>query len=94
MAVQWLPEALDDVDRLFNFLFEKNPPAAERMTDTLINGTRQLEQFPDSGRPMNDSLGLRELFVPFGGSHYVLRYRLIGSDATIIRVWHHMEVRS
>jgi plasmid stabilization system protein ParE len=42
---------------------------------------------------MNDGLGHRELFVPFGRSHYVLRYRLTELDIIIFRVWHHMEVR-
>lgn len=42
---------------------------------------------------MDDDSGRRELFQPFGGGFYVLRYRPSGGDAVIIRVWHAREDR-
>jgi len=35
--VIWLPQALRDVDRLYRFLLEKNPQAAQRAAETILN---------------------------------------------------------
>lgn len=92
--VKWLPEALDDLERLFAFLREKNPAAAARAAQTILDGADLLLTSPRLGRPMPDRTQRRELFLPFASSAYVLRY-LLEDDATpvIIRVWHNREVR-
>jgi len=38
-------------------------------------GANRLLELPEIGRPMEDDTGRRELFIPFGASTYVLRYR-------------------
>lgn len=91
--VVWLPEALDDARRLFDFLKEKNLSAAARAAQAIRKGADQLADFPDIGRPMNDGTGRRELFVPFGSTSYVLRYILDTQKIVIIRVWHSREQR-
>jgi len=91
--VVWLPEAIDDTRRLFEFLKEKNLSAAARAAQAIRNGAGQLADFPDIGRPMNDGTGRRELFVPFGANSYVLRYILDAQRIVIIRVWHGREQR-
>ena len=91
--IVWLPEALDDARRLFDFLREKNPSAAARAAQAIRQGADQLADFPDIGRPMNDGTGRRELFVPFGANSYVLRYILDAQRIVIIRVWHSREQR-
>ena len=93
MNVVWLPEARQDIEHLFEFLLAKNPAAARQSIQTIRQGADLLEQFPDSGRPMNDDTRRRELFVPFGSSHYVLRYMIDGETIVIIRVWHSREER-
>lgn len=94
MALFWLPEARQDVERLFDFLLSQNPLAAERAIQTIIQGGQQLTEFGDIGRPMDDESARRELFIPFGGGYYVLRYRKTGADIVIIRVWHSKETRN
>ncbi len=92
--VKWLPEALDDLERLFAFLREKNPSAAVRAAQTILDGADLLLTSPRLGRPMPDQTQRRELFLPFASSAYVLRYMLEGDDTpVIIRVWHNREVR-
>lgn len=92
--VVWLPEALEDVERLHAFLQEKSLAAAQRAAQTILNGARLLETAPEAGRPMNDETGRRELFVAFGAGAYVLRYRIGAADTVIIiRVWHSREQR-
>jgi plasmid stabilization system protein ParE len=92
--VKWLLEALDDLERLFEFLREKNPDAAARAAQTILDGASLLVTSPRLGRPMPDRTGRRELFVPFASGAYVLRY-MLEQDKTpvIIRVWHSRELR-
>ena len=91
--LKWLPEALNDLDRLFAFLREKNPSAASRAAQTILDGADLLLTSPRLGRPMPDQTQRRELFIPFASSAYVLRYMLEDDNTpVIIRVWHSREV--
>ena len=93
-ALKWVPEALDDLERLFAFLREKNPAAAARAAQTILDGANRLVTSPRLGRPMPDKTGRRELFVPFASGAYVLRYMLEQRDTPVIlRVWHSRELR-
>lgn len=93
MKLRWLPEARDDIQRLFTFLLGKNAEAAKRAIRTIQLGADRLIEFPRVGRPMNDDSGRRELFVPFGAGAYVLRYRIHDARIIVIRVWHSREDR-
>ncbi len=89
----WLPDALEDAQRLRAFLKNKNPIAATRAGHALQAGAKQLIRFPEIGRPMNDSTDRRELFIAFGAGSYVLRYIIDKQNIAIIRVWHSKEQR-
>ncbi len=94
VRVLWLPEALEDVERLHAFLQEKSPSAASRAAQTILDGARLLETAPEAGRPLNDDTERRELFLTFGAGAYVLRYQLdAGGTVVVIRVWHSRENR-
>lgn len=62
VCIVWLPEALEDVERRYDFLWEKGPVAAGRATKSILDGARLLEEVPEAGRPLNDGNGRRELF--------------------------------
>jgi plasmid stabilization system protein ParE len=94
VTLLWLPEALKDVERLYGFLLEKDPAAAERAVRLISSSAGSLEDLPEIGRPMNDDTGRRELVVPFGAGAYVIRYRIHDETVVIIRVWHAREARS
>ncbi len=87
----WLPEALADIERLYQFIHEKNPEAAKRAAEALLQGAELLKITPLAGRPMADETGRREWFIVFGAWAYVLRYRLDKSTTVIFRVWHNRE---
>jgi plasmid stabilization system protein ParE len=92
--VIWLPDALDDVARLYDFLVEKNPQATRNAALCIKTAAQRLEMFPESGRPMDDESGRREVFTAFGAGAHVLRYRLnADGDVVIIRAWHSRELR-
>ena len=82
--VIWLPEALTDVERLHDFLAEKNANTASNALRCIQAAARQLESFPEIGRPMPDRIR-RE---------YVIRYRLDEQGRpVVVRVWHSREWR-
>ncbi len=90
----WRERALSDVDRLYQFIHEKSPEAASRAAHVILRGSLHLETTPKLGRPMSDTSGRRELFIPFGSSFYVIRYFLDSDDTVVIvRVWHSRENR-
>ena len=91
--IVWLPEALEDIQRLRLFLEEKNPTAANRAGLVLQTGAKRLADFPEIGQPMNDCTDRRELFLPFGTGGYVLRYITDMEVVVIIRTWHSKEQR-
>jgi toxin ParE1/3/4 len=89
----WREHALEDIARLYDFLFEKNEDAAAKAAQVILRGSSLLEESPQLGRPMADGTGRRELFIPFGAGFYVLRYFFINNVVIIVRVWHGHEDR-
>ena len=91
--VVWLPEALQDVTRLYGFLADKSPQAARKAAERIVYAARQIEQYPDLGQPMDDGVR-RQIFIHFGAGAYVIRYRSDNEqNVVILRVWHSRERR-
>ena len=92
-AVVWLPEALEDVLRLHEFLAANNPEAAGRAIERIAQVARQLQDLPELGQPMDDGVR-RQVFVRFGAGAYVVRYRNDDLGRVVVmRVWHSREQR-
>jgi plasmid stabilization system protein ParE len=90
--VIWLPDAVTDLIRLRKFIQDKNPSAAKRAASKIKEGALILMSNPESGRPVEGLSSFREIIIPFGAGHYVLRYRK--DDAiVVIRIWHSKEER-
>jgi plasmid stabilization system protein ParE len=49
MRLVWLPEAQADIQRLYNFLRERDPRAAERAIRAMQLGAQRLLEFPHLG---------------------------------------------
>src|SRR5687767_10576213 len=91
--VVWRERALEDINRLYDFLFEKNEEAAKKAAQVILRASSLLEDSPKLGRPMADGTERRELFIPFGSGFYALRYFLTSDTVVIVRVWHGREDR-
>jgi plasmid stabilization system protein ParE len=91
--VVWRERALEDINRLHDFLFSKDEGASARVAQVILRGSSLLEESPRLGRPMADGTERRELFIPFGSGYYVLRYFLTSDAVVIVRVWHGREDR-
>ena len=98
MKLVFLPEASQDIDRLYNFLIEeaKNPLAAQKAMLALDEGIQMLLESPRMGIEMAHNPEYRELYIPFGKRAYVLRHRIdTENDAlVVVRVWHSRESRN
>lgn len=93
MRVLFAPTALLDLERLRDFLRPKNPAAAKRAAQVIVNTIKILERNPQIGRSVEgmDDLAYRELLIDFGDSGYVARYRLT-VDAVIVLAVRHQRV--
>jgi len=91
--IKWLPEAQDDLKRLYAFILPHSPGAASRAIDTIIEGVEDLGAFPETGRLWEPDTDYRELHIRFGAKGYTIRYRLFEDKIIIARVWHSLELR-
>ena len=89
MKLRFTTKALDDLERLHEFVAKKNPAAADRIRHQLLDGFRTLLKQPMAGKPVK-SLPVRQWVV----GDYVVRYLLQDNQVLIIvRIWHGKEDR-
>lgn len=89
MKLQFTDRALQDLERLHEFVAEKNPAAADRIREQLLGSFQTLLAQPMSGKSVS-SLPVRQ----WVSGNYVIRY-LIDNDQRliIVRLWHGREDR-
>jgi plasmid stabilization system protein ParE len=92
MRLIWSPAALRDVQRLYTFLAENSPDAAQRAVRAIRQSVKILAQQPEIGRPVEGmDLAFREWLIQFGDSGYVALYRLDKAQPIILAVRHQRE---
>lgn len=85
MRLEWSPLAMDDRERIFDFIEQDDPRAAIPVDERIAKQVLVLLQFPEGGRPGRVD-GTRELVVR--RTPYVVAYR-VGKDwVRILRVLH------
>lgn len=72
-TVRWTLPALADLDAMQDYVAERNPAAAFRLVNAILDRTEHLSQTPEIGRPGRVQ-GTRELVLADIG--YVVAYRL------------------
>jgi plasmid stabilization system protein ParE len=91
MRIIIAPQALDDIERLVQWLLEAGAEqAAARAKLTIEAAIDSLEDFPERGA--SRGRGMRELIAPFGAGAYVLRYRVGANAVLIARIRHSREL--
>lgn len=84
LAVQWSAEALDDLDRIIDFIGERNPAAAERIEDLIEDSVTKLPLNPYLYR-VGRVEGTREAVVH---PNYIIVYRVEREIIRIVSVLH------
>jgi plasmid stabilization system protein ParE len=90
--VIWSPAALNDVQRHYRFLAEKNKGAAQRAVKAIRERVRILADHAEIGRPAEEmEPEYREWLVDFGDSGYIALSHFGGQTAVIVAIRHQKE---
>jgi plasmid stabilization system protein ParE len=91
--VRYSRNSLYDLQRLYDFLRTKNPDAAKRARNHILQSLHILRNQPRVGRPLEDMPDeYREWFIDFGGSGYTVYYRVLEDSVTVLALRHQKEV--
>lgn len=92
-AVRYSHGALEDLERLYDYLLLRDIELAEKAYQAIAKATEFLENFPFSCRKSSaDNAFLRELVIPFGSSGYVALFEIEDSETvTILAIRHQRE---
>jgi plasmid stabilization system protein ParE len=88
MRIEWHTSAIEDLQRLRDFIRPHNKEAAQRAVRLIRSALTPVELNPRIGKPVDDLPDFHDLVIPFGASGYVIRYRIQGDTALIIAVKH------
>jgi toxin ParE1/3/4 len=91
MRIKYSPESIGDLQRVVEFVENRNPYAARRIAIDLLEGVDRLKQFPEIGLPVlkaTDPEKIRDLYV----GNYTLRYLVAEEIIYVLRVWHNKEI--
>lgn len=94
MKLVFSPVALEDLQRLYAFIADKNPAALKKAAERLIRSFQLLTEHPIAGYALEHLPGIREFLVPFGKGNYIIRYRIYKEQISIAHLWHSREDRS
>ncbi|HEY9145323.1 MAG TPA: type II toxin-antitoxin system RelE/ParE family toxin [Thiobacillus sp.] len=91
-AVVYTSQALDDLDRLEDFLLETDVPAARKTIPLIVSAVETLRLHPNIGR--RRGVQVRELVISRGKTGYIALYRYdeIRDVARVLAIRHQREV--
>ena len=90
MKIVFTPESIEDLSRLREFIEHKNPDAAKRIANSLVDGISKLKRFPYLGVEVSSAPNpelIRDLIL----GNYFVRYLILDKTINILRMWHHKE---
>ena len=90
MKLKYSSQSADDLQRVIEFVENKNPFAARRIAFDIQEGMGRLKQFPEIGLPVakaTEPEKIRDLFV----GNYTVRYLITEEIIYVLRVWHNKE---
>jgi len=86
--VQFLQEALDDLEEIVLYIAQDSRAAALCMHDRIIEKANDLSVFPKRGRPVPDKKMSAAGYRILGIKPYLAFYRVDGTNVYIYRVLH------
>lgn len=90
MDLQFTEQALDDLVRLREFIAEKNPAAAKRVSEQLIESIDRLCDQPDLSHGVESLPGVREWIA----RNYMVHDLVPEDNLIVLQIWHGREDRS
>lgn len=89
VQLQFTKQAIDDLVRLREFIAEKNPEAAKKISEQLIESIQRLTDQPEIGHGVESLPGVREWIA----RDYVVHYVVLNDTLIILQIWHGREDR-
>ena len=91
--VVYSPNALENLERVFDFIARNHPAVAVAADDAIRGAVETLVSHPLIGRPVA-ATPLRELVISFGRTGYVALYRFVPArdEVRILAVRHQREL--
>lgn len=90
MRLQFTQQALSDIIRLREFIAEKNPDAASRISAQLIENIQRLVDQPQLGHALDTLPDVLEWIA----RDYVVHYIVSSDTLIVLQVWHGKEDRA
>lgn len=90
MKVRYSSESIADLQRVLEFIEDRNPFAARRIALDIQEGVDKLKHFPRIGLPVlksPDPGQIRDLYI----GKYTVRYLIADTTIFILRIWHNRE---
>ncbi|NEP18715.1 MAG: type II toxin-antitoxin system RelE/ParE family toxin [Leptolyngbya sp. SIO4C1] len=81
------------MQRLAAFIGPKNPDAAKRAVDRILQAVATIADMPGIGVSLPSRPQYSEHTAHFGKGAYIIRYRVKGQQVVIVRIWHSRENR-
>jgi toxin ParE1/3/4 len=85
MIVKWLDEAFADLDQIFDYILERNPEAALKVSEAIRHQVGMLADHPQIGRT-GRVRGTRELVIT--DLPYIAAYYIKEQEVRILAVLH------
>jgi plasmid stabilization system protein ParE len=91
MRLKWSGKALDDIERLYDFLAKVNKSAAALSVQALVATPARLIENPRIGESLDEfaPLEVRRILV----GRYEIRYQVEDDTIYVLRLWHTREDR-
>lgn len=91
MKLEYSPQSILDLQRLHDFVADKNPLSARKIAIEIQEAAQKLKSFPQIGLPVSradESKNIRDLYV----GKYTIRYLVSVEEIIyILRIWHNKE---
>ncbi|NVJ48510.1 MAG: type II toxin-antitoxin system RelE/ParE family toxin [Cytophagia bacterium] len=86
VKVFWTDSALADLDNVLDFLIDIKHPNAKQVVLKILNRTRQLQEFPDSGVLITSKVSSRN-YRQIIEEHYKIIYSIAGTNLYVEAVF-------
>ena len=86
--VQFLQEAMDDLEEIILYIAQENRQSAFRMHDNIVEKSNDLTIFPKRGRLVPDKKMAASGYRMLGIKPYIVFYRIMDRNVYIYRVLH------
>jgi addiction module RelE/StbE family toxin len=89
MKLLFTHSAQRDLMHLRDFIAEKNPGAARRISRRLLTAINRLTDQPEMGIDVEELPGTQDLIA----GDYIVRYVVLEDEIYVLRIWHGKEDR-